>query len=136
MEDLEEAEGGFFGFDSSTNTTKYGSSLFSFCLATIDAFYDNDLFQTMKTFLSHARGSFGLCFQCSQDSHRQLALAARGQTMSIAFFPSKGLVCYGSEQAAVKAGLQFDFPGTEVDALGRSSGEIDNDALRFDLDVS
>ena len=26
----------------------------------------------------------------------------RGQTLSIAFYPKKGLICFGSEQAAVK----------------------------------
>jgi hypothetical protein len=53
--------------------------------------------------------------------------------MSIAFYPTKGLICYGSEQAAVKAGLKVDFPGNS-DVLGRSSGDVDNDALRLDLD--
>jgi len=127
MEDLEQpADAGAGG----------GSSLFSFCLAAIDAFYDNDLFMTMKTFLSSAKGSFGLCFTSSLDASRQICLAARGQTMSLAFYPSKGLVCYGSEQAAVKAGINVDFPGHDIDGLGRSRGEIDNDALRLDLDVS
>jgi len=53
--------------------------------------------------------------------------------MSIAFYPSKGIICYGSEQAAVKAGLSYGFPGDE-DSLGRSRGDVDNDALRLDLD--
>lgn len=54
--------------------------------------------------------------------------------MSIAFYPNKGLICYGSEQAAVKAGMNHSFPGQNVDCLGRSQGDIDNDALRLDLD--
>ena len=54
--------------------------------------------------------------------------------MSVAFYPSKGLICYGSEQAAVKAGMNVEFPGKESDILGRSQGDIDNDALRLDLD--
>lgn len=54
--------------------------------------------------------------------------------MSVAFYPTKGLICYGSEQAAVKAGLNFELPGNETDALGRSLGDIDNDAFRLDLD--
>jgi hypothetical protein len=54
--------------------------------------------------------------------------------MSIAFFPNKGLICYGSEQAAVKAGLAFEFPEKDSDVMGRSRGDIDNDALRLDLD--
>jgi hypothetical protein len=54
--------------------------------------------------------------------------------MSVAFYPNKGLICYGSEQAAVKAGLAFDFPDKDSDVMGRSRGDIDNDALRLDLD--
>jgi hypothetical protein len=139
-----------------------GASLLSFCLQTIHAFFDNDLFFTTKTFLRNAKGSFGLCVTSSIDANRQIVLAARGQTvspclcctveplrsslvshdvipscftqMSIAFYPNKGLICYGSEQAAVKAGLNVDFPGNNVDVLGRSQGDVDNDALRLDLD--
>jgi hypothetical protein len=110
-----------------------GASLVVFCEKTIDAFFDNDLFTTTRMFLKNAKGSFGLCFTSSLDAHRQFCLAARGQTMSIAFYPTKGLICYGSEQAAVKAGLKVDFPGNS-DVLGRSSGDVDNDALRLDLD--
>jgi hypothetical protein len=53
--------------------------------------------------------------------------------MSIGFYPNKRLVCYGSEQAAVKAGMNAVFPG-KTDALGRPQDDIDNDALRLDLD--
>ena len=45
----------------------------------------------------------------------------------------KGLICYGSEQAAVKAGLNSEFAGS-ADSLGRSLGDVDNDVLRLDLD--
>ena len=54
--------------------------------------------------------------------------------MSIAFYPAKGLICYGSEQAAVKAGMNTPFPGEESDISGQSQGDIDNDVLRLDLD--
>ena len=109
------------------------ASVFAFCMSTVNAFFDNDLFYAMKTFLQNASGSFGLCFVSSLDSQRQICLAARGQTMSIAFYPDKGLVCYGSEQAAVKAGMSVSFPRTD-DFADRSRGEIDNNALRLDLD--
>ena len=114
-----------------------GSSLYHFCLKTVDAFLDNDLFLTTKTFLKAAKGSFGLSVASSLDADHQLCFAARGQTMSLAFYPKKGLVCYGSEQLAVKAGLNFDFPGSTKDLLdhGGSVGDLDNhDALRLDLD--
>lgn len=49
--------------------------------------------------------------------------------MSVAFYPRKGLICYGSEQAAVKAGLNYDMPE------GSSNlAPIDEDAVRLDLD--
>lgn len=113
------------------------TTLSSFCLQTVHAFFDNDLFFATQTFIKNAKGSFGLCVTSSLDGKRQLVLAARGQTMSIAFYPNKGLICYGSEQAAVKAGLNFDFPSQgDIDnySLGKSRGDIDDDALRLDLD--
>lgn len=57
----------------------------------------------------------------------------RFKQISVAFYPKKGLICYGSEQAAVKAGLSIDFP-SDANVLGASRGDLDNDALRLDLD--
>lgn len=73
-----------------------------FIRATVDAFFDNDLLHSTRIFLEDAKGSFGIMVSSSIDAHRQVCVAARGQTMSIAFYPRKGLICYGSEQAAVK----------------------------------
>lgn len=73
-----------------------------FIRATVDAFFDNDLLHSTRMFLENAKGSFGIMVCSSIDAHRQVCFAARGQTMSIAFYPRKGLICYGSEQAAVK----------------------------------
>jgi hypothetical protein len=53
--------------------------------------------------------------------------------MSVAFYPSKCLVCYGSEQAAVKAGLNTECPGVEA-VLSRSIELKDHNAVRLDLD--
>ena len=55
--------------------------------------------------------------------------------MSIAFYPKKGLICYGSEQAAVKAGLSIPTPGGDILASvhGGEYGD-DNAAIRLDLD--
>ena len=77
-------------------------NLDQFLKATVDAFFDNDLFNTVCVFLRNAKGSFGLCVTTSLDAHRQVAMAAKGQTLCIAFYPRKGVICYGSEQAAVK----------------------------------
>jgi hypothetical protein len=62
--------------------TEDGTNIVSFCLATIHAFFDNDLFFTTKMFLKNAKGSFGLCVTSSLDAHRQICIAARGQTVS------------------------------------------------------
>ena len=51
--------------------------------------------------------------------------------MSLGFYPRKGLVCFGSEQAALMAALKTPFPGLDLDC---SMGEIDDNTLRLDLD--
>lgn len=71
----------------------------------ISAFLENDLLMATRLFMMKAKGSFGLCVMCSVDAHRQMVIAARGQTMSVAFYPETGLLLYASEQAAVKAAL-------------------------------
>ena len=107
------------------------TTLPTFVRATVDAFFDNDLLHTTRLFLEHAKGSFGLCVASSLDAHRQVCLAARGQTASVAFYPKKGLICYGSEQAAVKAGLNYENPGGNLMAHGDNEGD---NAVRLDLD--
>jgi hypothetical protein len=115
--------------------------LSKFVNATIDAFFDNDLLHSTRLFLQNAKGSFGLMVASSLDAHRQICLAARGQTMSVAFYPRKGLICYGSEQAAVKAGLNYEIPGEDSSAILRLSAKVikaknneaDN-AVRLDMD--
>lgn len=102
-----------------------------FVRSTIDAFFDNDLLHSTRLFLHNAKGSFGLVVASSLDAHRQTCFAARGQTLSIAFYPRKGLICYGSEQAAVKAGLNYENPEGSV---GRWSEREEDNAVRLDLD--
>jgi len=104
-----------------------------FVNSTIDAFFDNDLLHSMRIFLENAKGSFGICVTSTLDAHRQVVFAAKGQTMSIAFYPRKGMVCYGSEQAAVKAGLNYNTPaGSSKFKTDRFCA--DEDAVRLDLD--
>ncbi len=107
------------------------ADLVDFVRATIRAFFDNDLLHSTRTFMENAKGSFGLMIASSLDAHRQTCFAARGQTMSIAFYPRKGLICYGSEQAAVKAGLNYENPRGNI--VQGDSREADN-AVRLDLD--
>ena len=57
--------------------------------------------------------------------------------MSVAFYPDKGLICYGSEQAAVKAGLNATPPNAkDQSTLGNQheGSDVDRDATRLDLD--
>lgn len=114
------------------------SNLKAFCEHSIDAFFDNDLFMTTKLFMKNAKGSFGISVTSSLDAHRQICLAARGQTMSIAFYPGKDLICYGSEQAAVKAGMGAVFEGTSnnetLQSTTKSYREVDSESTRLDLD--
>lgn len=76
-----------------------------FVHATVNAFFDNDLLHSVRTFLDNAKGSFGLSVSTSMDAHRQVCFAAKGQTLSVAFYPRKGVICFGSEQAAVKVSI-------------------------------
>ena len=69
------------------------------------AFFFGDLLRAGRELMAGAQGSFGLVLSHSLDCQRDLVIAARGQTMSIAFYPSTGLVVFGSESAATKVGM-------------------------------
>ena len=103
----------------------------------LDAFFDNDLFFATKYFMDHAIGSFGIMVTSSEDSNRQICIAARAQPMSVAFYPKKGLICFASELAAAKAGLSFYLPGGDLDLETPSDVTDDNisqHTCRIDLD--
>ena len=76
-----------------------------------DRFCFADLLSAGLELLSGAEGSFGLVLSHSLDCAQDLVVAARGQTMSLAFYPSKGLVVFGSESAATKVGMGGDGEG-------------------------
>ena len=84
-----------------TTDEEGGASLAQFVRVVIDAFFDNDLLWTVKEFLQNAKGSFGLCVTSAQSAHRQLCIAARGQTNSIAFYPKCGIICYGKRSSSL-----------------------------------
>ncbi|CAJ1922340.1 unnamed protein product [Cylindrotheca closterium] len=105
--------------DADEEALDYTSSrLFAFCMMTVNAFFDNDLFQSTKLFLENAKGSFGLSTSSTLDADHQICFAARGQTLSVSFYPSKGIVCFGSEQAATKAGMNAIFGGSDMKEHG------------------
>ena len=88
------------------NLSLSDDDLLAMAQTSISAFLENDLL--MATRLLHdesQRVPLALCVMCSVDAHRQMVIAARGQTMSVAFYPETGLLLYASEQAAVKAAL-------------------------------
>ena len=104
-----------------------------FVRETVAAFFDNDLLHSLRTFLENAKGSFGLSVTSSVDAKRQAVFAAKGQTLSVAFYPRRGVICFGSEQAAVKAGLNYEVPeGTSN--FGGGYDPVDENAVRLDLD--
>lgn len=97
-----------------------------FIRATVDAFFDNDLLHSTRIFLENAKGSFGIMVCSSVDAHRQVCFAARGQTMSIAFYPRKGLICYGSEQAAVKVSSSSSVTCPSLHFFPQTYSKLDN----------
>ena len=81
-----------------------------FISTAVDAFFDQGLLAASRQLLNGAQGSFGLGLSCSLDARSEFVIAARGQTMSIAFYPQLGLVTFGSESAATKAGMGESVP--------------------------
>ena len=71
----------------------------------VDAFHQMSLLSAARLLLAKARGSFGLVLSHSLDAHSELVVAARGQTMSVAFYPQMGLVLFGSEAATTKVAM-------------------------------
>ena len=65
------------------------TSVHAFCMVTVHAFFDHDLFFATRVFLEHAKGSFGLVVSSSLDAHRRLVIAARGQTVRTLFDKAK-----------------------------------------------
>ena len=97
-----------------------------FISTAVSGFLNNDLMSSLQFFLKRAKGSFGLCVTSSIDAKRQLALASRGQTISVAVFPQEGMILWGSEQSAVKAAM---------DAVPiAQTTDPDQRAMRLDLD--
>lgn len=83
--------------------------------------------------LGSAMGSFGLVLSHSLDASRELVVAARGQTMSVAFYPETGLVMFGSESAATKAGMTLP-RGAAPDPRVASPSAEHGASMRLDMD--
>jgi len=87
----------------------------------VQAFFHQDLLKAGFDLMKGSMGSFGLVLSHSLDADKEAVFAARGQTMSVAFYPSAGFVMFGSESAATKVGLGL----SEEESAG---------SFRFDLD--
>lgn len=108
------------------------AALTKFMETAITAFLKHDLFCASNLFFRSARGSFGLCTSSTVSAHRQIVIAARGQSMSVAFYPRMGLVLYGSQQAAVKASIGIAEEDTS-DPLLKVGQRLDLDDLGGEL---
>lgn len=107
---------------------RLGDALPGLVAASVSAFLHNSLFESVKRFLSTAKGSFGLAVSCSLDGDG-VALAAFNQPMSIGFAPSRNLVVFGSEASA----LAVPLPGTQPSGEALESSE-EFISHRFDID--
>jgi hypothetical protein len=102
--------------------------------AAVGAFFEQDLLAAGQQLLAKAEGSFGLCLSTSLDAANEIVVAARGQTMSVAFYPRLGLFTFGSESSATKAGLGKSIAGGAEAANEKLLGHEFIDGFRFDLD--
>jgi hypothetical protein len=116
----------------------------------------NDLFTSLRKFLSKAHGSFGISACCSVD-RELLVLASRGQAMSASFNQEHGVVLWGSEASAQAVPFVGDaadkpqnptaanrdaeadvgFAVTSGAARGQTNGRVDGEVTcthRYDLD--
>ena len=93
-----------------------------FVKSAIDAFFHNDLYFATKTFMSRAKGSFGLVTVSTLEEER-LVLSAQGQPMSIGFNWQEEYMIYASEPAAVDT-ILLNLPESYRLDLDQKAGEI------------
>ena len=76
-----------------------------FVRVSVSAFLYNDMLYAGKELLRRAKGSFGIVLSHTLDCGDSFLIGARGQTMSVGFYPHLGMVLFGSEAAATKAAM-------------------------------
>lgn len=106
-------------------------STINFVRTAIQAFFHNDLYHATKTFMSKAKGSFGLVTVSTLEPE-QLVLSAKGQPISIGFNWQENYLVYASEPAAVDAVLLGQSKGG---LSGQEVGRRLAEALRERLDL-
>ncbi|EKX36351.1 hypothetical protein GUITHDRAFT_155261 [Guillardia theta CCMP2712] len=102
-------------------------------------FLENDIFTALDKFLSCAHGSFGITACCTLDPN-VVAIASRGQAMSVSFNEDLGVVLWGSEASAqmVPIGLVSGGGrgggGRDIESQGGQSNMVPKCTHRHDLD--
>ena len=71
-----------------------------FCAAALRAFLRNDLYNALTELMTRADGSFGIQVHCTVEPG-VVAIASKGQPMSVSFDPDRSLCLYGSEAEAI-----------------------------------
>jgi hypothetical protein len=71
-----------------------------FCAASLRAFLRNDLYNALTELMTRADGSFGVQVHCTIEPGA-VAIASKGQPMSVAFDPDRSVCLYGSEAEAI-----------------------------------
>ncbi len=94
----------------------------AFARTAIHAFFSNDLYFASKTFMSKAKGSFGLVVVSTLEEGK-LALSAQGQPISIGLNKEDEYMVYASEPAAVDS-ILFHLPQSYRLDLDQKLGEI------------
>ena len=94
----------------------------NFVRTAIQAFFHNDPYLAVKTFMAGAAGSFGLVVVSTLEPER-LVISAQGQPISIGFNWQDKYMVYASEPAAVDAVL-LGLPESYRLDLDRQGGEV------------
>ncbi|MBF0330354.1 MAG: hypothetical protein HQL17_00315 [Candidatus Omnitrophica bacterium] len=98
----------------------------AFVHRTVEAFFENDLYMTVRKFfdrVEHSNNTFGLVVGSTLKPDG-VVLAARGQPMTIGINEDAGLVLAASEPAAVKVSTDGDYTTDRFALDQRYRGEI------------
>ena len=79
----------------------------SFVSIAVRSFLRNDLYASLTEILARAEGSFGIQTHCTIETG-VVAIASKGQPMSVAFSPDLPICLYGSEAEAIAVPVDVD----------------------------
>jgi hypothetical protein len=93
-----------------------------FVVTAIQSFLHNDVYQSAKTFMAGAQGSFGLVILSTLETE-QMVVSAMGQPITLGFDRQNQYAVYASEPTAVDVVLA-ELPGNYRLDLNQNTGEI------------